>query len=53
VISEDAALRNADSVNNLKLKIKLHTENGALQMSGQVLSWELDPIKHDESDPFF
>jgi twitching motility protein PilU len=52
-IDEEEALRNADSVNNLKLKIKLHTENGALQMSGQVLSWELDPIKHDESDPFF
>lgn len=52
-IDEEEALRNADSVNNLKLKIKLHTENGALQMSGQVLSWELDPIKHDEPDPFF
>ncbi len=52
-IDEEEALRNADSVNNLKLKIKLHTENGALKMSGQVLSWELDPIKHDEPDPFF
>ena len=52
-IDEEEALRNADSVNNLKLKIKLHTENGSLKMSGQVLSWELDPIKHDEPDPFF
>ena len=52
-IDEEEALRNADSVNNLKLKIKLHTENGPLKMSGQVLSWELDPIKHDEPDPFF
>ncbi len=52
-IDEEEALRNADSVNNLKLKIKLHTENGSLKMSGHVLSWELDPIKHDEPDPFF
>jgi twitching motility protein PilU len=53
VIEEEEALRNADSANNLKLKIKLHRENGKLEMSGQVLSWELDPIKHDDADPFF
>jgi twitching motility protein PilU len=51
-INEDEALRNADSVNNLKLKIKLHTENGAIKMSGQVLSWELDPIKNDDDSLF-
>jgi twitching motility protein PilU len=53
VIEEEEALRNADSANNLKLKIKLHRENGKLEMSGQVLNWELDPIKHDDADPFF
>lgn len=53
VIDEEEALRNADSPNNLKLKIKLHTENGKLEMTGQVLNWELDPIKHDDADPFF
>lgn len=53
VLDEDEALRNADSVNNLKLKIKLYSENGVVEVKGPALSWELDPIKHDEPDPFF
>lgn len=52
VISEDEALRNADSVNNLKLKIKLHDEKGGLEVKGQALTWELDPLKKDEPDFF-
>ncbi len=48
VIDEDEALRNADSVNNLKLKIKLHDENGKVEIKGPALSWELDPLKRDE-----
>ena len=52
VISEDEALRNADSVNNLKLRIKLHDEKGGLEVKGQTLNWELDPLKKDETDFF-
>ena len=48
VIDEEEALRNADSLNNLKLKIKLHDENGALEIKGPALTWELDPVKRDE-----
>ncbi|WP_024870725.1 PilT/PilU family type 4a pilus ATPase [Tolumonas lignilytica] len=52
VINEEEALRNADSVNNLKLKIKLHDEKGALEVKGEALNWELDPVKRDEPDFF-
>lgn len=48
IIDEEEALRNADSLNNLKLKIKLHDENGALEIKGPALNWELDPVKRDE-----
>ncbi len=50
-IDEEEAVKNADSANNLKLKIKLHKENGKLTPSNTAQSWSLDPIKKDE-DPF-
>ena len=52
VISEEEALKNADSPNNLKLKIKLHREEGQLKNTGASASWSLDPIEEDEPDPF-
>lgn len=45
VISEDEALRNADSVNNLKLRIKLHDEKGGLEVKGQTLNWSSIHLK--------
>lgn len=50
VISEEEALRNADSANNLKVKIKLHDDQNALASSNSTtMQWELDPIKKDDS----
>jgi twitching motility protein PilU len=53
VIDEDEALRNADSVNNLKLRIKLFDEQSLLQEHDQTGSWSLDPLKKDSDAPFF
>lgn len=53
VIEEEEALRNADSVNNLKLKIKLHDEQGLQAELSKTDNWSLDPIKKGDEDSFF
>lgn len=53
VIDEEEALRNADSVNNLKLRIKLFDEQSLLQEHDRTDSWSLDPLKKDSDAPFF
>lgn len=53
VIDEDEALRNADSVNNLKLRIKLFDEQSLQQEIDKTDSWSLDPLKKDSDAPFF
>lgn len=53
VISEEEALRNADSANNLKVKIKLLTDSQTMQSANTTLNWELDPIKKDNDDLMF
>jgi twitching motility protein PilU len=52
VISEEEALKNADSANNLKLRIKLFQEDGQLKQSAQTSGWSLDPIDEANPDPF-
>ena len=52
VISEEEALKNADSANNLKLRIKLYQEDGQLKQSQATSSWSLDPIDEINPDPF-
>jgi twitching motility protein PilU len=52
VISEEEALKNADSANNLKLRIKLYQEDGQLKQSTQTSGWSLDPIDEINPDPF-
>ena len=52
VISEEEALKNADSANNLKLRIKLYQEDGQLKQSAQTSGWSLDPIDEINPDPF-
>ena len=52
VISEEEALKNADSANNLKLRIKLYQEDGQLKQSQATSAWSLDPIDEINPDPF-
>ncbi len=52
VISEEEALKNADSANNLKLRIKLFQEDGQLKQSKDSINWSLDPMENDNADPF-
>ncbi|MBP8219360.1 MAG: type IV pili twitching motility protein PilT, partial [Aeromonas sp.] len=52
VISEEEALKNADSANNLKLRIKLYQEDGQLKQSQATSGWSLDPIDEINPDPF-
>jgi len=49
-ISEIEALRNADSVNNLRLKIKMATIAGSSDGDDGAASVD-DILKHDDSDP--
>ncbi|RCU51958.1 PilT/PilU family type 4a pilus ATPase [Corallincola holothuriorum] len=53
-IDEESALKNADSPNNLRLKIKLannDTGDGSTTSSGLTLTMEKDPNEEDEEDP--
>ncbi|MFC3912455.1 PilT/PilU family type 4a pilus ATPase [Pseudaeromonas sharmana] len=52
VISEEEALKNADSANNLKLRIKLFNEGGQLKQSTDSAGWSLDPLGDPNADPF-
>ena len=52
VITEEEAIKNADSPNNLKLKIKLYLEDGKLSQSAETIGWSLDPLGHEENNPF-
>ena len=52
VISEEEALKNADSANNLKLRIKLFNEGGQLKQSADSAGWSLDPLNDPNADPF-
>ena len=51
IISEEEAIKNADSPNNLKLRIKLHNEEGQLTQSSETSSWSLDPLGQEEKNP--
>lgn len=50
VISEEEALKNADSANNLKLRIKLYREDGELKQSKDSAGWSLDPLENLKLD---
>ena len=52
IVTEEEAIKNADSPNNLKLKIKLYLEDGKLAQSADTMGWSLDPLGHEESNPF-
>ena len=51
VIDEEEAVKNADSQNNLRLKIKLWREKGQIGNSAAASGWSLEPTK-DEGDLF-
>ena len=51
IISEEEAIKNADSPNNLKLRIKLHNEEGQLKQSSDTSNWSLDPLGQEEKNP--
>ena len=48
-ITEDEALKNADFPNNLRLKLKLHHENGSSSSSGG-LDLSVEPIQTEEDE---
>ncbi len=50
VIDEEEAVKNADSQNNLRLKIKLWREKGQLANSADASGWSLEPTKDDPAD---
>ncbi|MGL4204572.1 MAG: PilT/PilU family type 4a pilus ATPase [Aeromonadaceae bacterium] len=52
IITEEEAIKNADSPNNLKLKIKLYLEDGKLAQSADTMGWSLDPLGHEDNSPF-
>ena len=52
VIDEEEAVKNADSQNNLRLKIKLWKEKGQIASSSDATGWSLEPTK-DEKDELF
>ena len=51
IISEEEAIKNADSPNNLKLRIKLYQEDGQLKQSAETSGWSLDPLGQEGQDP--
>ena len=51
IISEEEAIKNADSPNNLKLRIKLSQEDGQLKQSAETSGWSLDPLGQEGQDP--
>jgi len=52
VIDEEEAVKNADSANNLRLKIKLWKEKGHIASSSDTTGWSLEPTKGGDNDPF-
>ena len=52
VIEEEEAVKNADSANNLRLKIKLWKEKGQIANSADATGWSLEPTKDESNDPF-
>ncbi|MNF70165.1 hypothetical protein D3C84_520660 [compost metagenome] len=52
VIDEEEAVKNADSANNLRLKIKLWQEKGSLANSADASGWSLEPTKDDKDELF-
>ncbi|MNR58400.1 hypothetical protein D3C85_1793950 [compost metagenome] len=52
VIDEEEAVKNADSANNLRLKIKLWKEKGQIANSADASGWSLEPTKDDNNDLF-
>jgi len=52
VIEEEEAVKNADSANNLRLKIKLWKEKGQIASSSDATGWSLEPTKDEKGDFF-
>jgi len=52
VIDEEEAVKNADSANNLRLKIKLWKEKGQIASSSDATGWSLEPTKDEKGDHF-
>ncbi|ANT67436.1 type IVa pilus ATPase TapW [Aeromonas hydrophila] len=52
VIDEEEAVKNADSANNLRLKIKLWKEKGQIASSSDATGWSLEPTKDEKDDLF-
>ena len=52
VIDEEEAVKNADSANNLRLKIKLWKEKGQIASSSDTTGWSLEPTKDEKGDHF-
>ena len=52
VIDEEEAVKNADSQNNLRLKIKLWREKGQIGNSAAASGWSLEPSKDENNDIF-
>ena len=52
VIDEEEAVKNADSQNNLRLKIKLWKEKGQIGNSAEASGWSLEPSKDENNDIF-
>ncbi|MGL6152209.1 MAG: type IVa pilus ATPase TapW, partial [Aeromonas sobria] len=52
VIEEEEAVKNADSANNLRLKIKLWKEKGQIASSSDATGWSLEPTKDEKNDHF-
>ena len=50
LISEDEALRNADSPNNVRLKIKFAREDAGEPDAGSPVSLSLESVEEDEEE---
>ncbi|MNF17569.1 hypothetical protein D3C80_2211460 [compost metagenome] len=52
-IDEEEAIKNADSANNLRLKLKLHFdgEGGGQAKPDDTATWSLEPTMAEEEQP--